>query len=170
MKQSEIERLLPLVLRRTLRPGSPLAALLAVMEALQAPAEEVLAGLDAYFSPYRAPDEFVPFLARWTDLAWLLADAPEQPFAAGLGRLREVIAAAADLSRARGTAAGLVRFLETATGLSGFVIEEAVPGADGRPRAFHMRVRPPAGAEPYRALIVQIVEMEKPVYVTYELS
>jgi hypothetical protein len=62
-----------------------------------------------------------------------------------------------------------VEFLETATGLSGYRIEEEVMDEQGQARPFHICVRAPAGAERYRALIQQIVEAEKPAYVTYEL-
>ena len=65
MKQALIEQLLPQVFQRTIRPGNPLMAILEVMEALQGPSEEVLADLAEYFSPYRAPDRFVPYLAGW---------------------------------------------------------------------------------------------------------
>jgi phage tail-like protein len=175
MKQIEIERLLPEVFQRTVRPGNPLFALLAVMEALHVPSEEVLARLEAFFHPYRAPDRFVPFLARWVDLARLLSDDPEDfddwpAFPSGLGRLRELIVAAAFLSKWRGTARGLQSFLETATGLRGFEIDEQVFGADGQSIPFHIRVNAPAGGQAYRVLIERIIEMEKPAYVTYELA
>src|SRR4051812_48236633 len=124
MRRAEIEPLLPGIFRRTLRPGSPLDALLAVMEGLQAPAEGVLAALDAAFDPRRAEDPMVPFLARWVDLERLLADGsgrePRGSLPAGLGRLRELVAAASRLSQWRGTARGLILFLETATGVPGF--------------------------------------------------
>jgi len=173
MKRNEIERLLPGVMQRTAATGTPLDALLRAMEALQAPDEEVLSRLETYFAPYEAPDEFVPMLARWVDLDRLLAETPDHPadaFAGGLGRLRELVAAAAYLSKWRGTARGLLRFLETATGLTGWEIDETVPGPDGRPRPFHIRVSAPPGAARYRALVERIVEMEKPAYVTYELA
>jgi P2-related tail formation protein len=180
MKRNEIEQLLPEVIRRTIRPGNPLAALLEVMEALHAPSEEVLAELDRYLDPYRAPDSFVPYLARWVDLQRFLSEFRESepssggpasvPFAGGLGRLRDLIAAAATLSKWRGTARGLLRFLETATGVHGFEIDETVPGPDGNPRPFHLRVRAPAASKRYRALVERIIEMEKPAYVTYELT
>lgn len=173
MKRNEIERLLPGVYQRTAGPGTPLDALLQAMEALQAPDEELLAHLETIFAPYEAPDEFVPMLARWVDLDRLLAETPDYPadaFAGGLGRLRELIAAAAYLSKWRGTAQGLLHFLQTATGLSGWQIDEAVPGPDGRPLPFHIRVAAPAGAARYRPLIERIVQMEKPAYVTYELD
>ena len=179
MKQAEIEQLLPEVFQRTLRPDNPLTALLEVMEALHAPSEAVLERLDAFFDPRRTTDEFVPFLAYWVDLDRLFEEAPggkwqvslsRYPITSGFGRLRELIASAAHLSQWRGTEKGLVLFLQTATGIENFDIEESVPGADGQPRPFHIKVRAPAEAAAHRTLIKRIVEMEKPVHVTYELE
>lgn len=168
MRRAETELLLPAVLQRTVTPGNPIAVLLEVMEALHAPSEDVLAGLAGFFDPYRAPDDFLPYLARWLDLEWLMASDPghELPsdfvaLASGTGRLRALVATAVELSRARGTARGLVRFLTTATGVEGFAVEEQVP--------FHVLVRVPAAARPYTALVRRIVEAQKPAYVTYEL-
>jgi hypothetical protein len=79
------------------------------------------------------------------------------------------VAAAAYLSQWRGTARGLLRFLETATGLQGFIIEEQVLDPNGRPRPFHIRVIAPAEAAPYQVLLERVIEFEKPAYVTYEL-
>jgi hypothetical protein len=87
-----------------------------------------------------------------------------------LGRLRELIAQAAFLSQWRGTSRGLLRFLEAATGVQGFAIDEQVPGPDGLPRPFHLRVRAPQTTKPYSVLIERIIEIEKPAYVTYELA
>lgn len=166
MKSAEIERLLPEVFRRTAQPGSPMAALLGVMEGMHEPDEAVLAGVDRFFSPYRAPDAFVPFLARWVDLDRLFQTIPGQEGHVGefidLGQLRELIASAAHLSQWRGTRKGLRAFLETATGMTGFRIEESpeIP--------FHLRIRMPSGAARYRPLVERIVELEKPAYVTWE--
>ena len=177
MKQEEIERLLPWIFRRTVAPGSPLAALLEVMEVLHAPVEGVLANLDAYFDPRRTPAVFLPYLARWVDLEVLLAgeagavgtaDVPDFP--TGDGRLRELVGAAAFLSRWRGTRKGLLRFLEVATGARGFDVVERVPGENGRPRPLHLLVRAPRPTEPYRDLLRRIVEYEKPAACTYELE
>lgn len=180
MKRNEIDNLLPAVFQRTIRPGNPLAALLEVMEALHAPSEGILERLDAFFAPYRTPDRFVPYLARWVDMEWLLADGPQgfgpgfgldaPSFPSGVGRLRELITAAAFLSKWRGTARGLLRFLEMATGARGFEIHEHVPGPDGKPRPFHLLIRAPAETAAYRALLERIVEMEKPAYTTYEIE
>jgi phage tail-like protein len=175
MRRNEIEGLLPEVFRRTIRPGNPLFALLEVMEVLHAPSEDVLERLDTFFDPYRAPERFVPYLARWVDLERFLMDAPggdgvPVSFPSGTGRLRELIASVAFLSKWRGTARGLLCFLETATGVQGFAVDERVLGSDGQPVPFHIRVRAPAETEVYRGLIERIVEHEKPAYVTYELA
>lgn len=178
MKRTEIEGLLPGVFQRTIVPGSPLAALLEVMEGLHSPSESILAQLDTYLEPYQAPPEFVPFIAGWLDLERFLTRVPEKLdvtiaqglFPSGLGHLRELIAAAAYLSKWRGTAKGLIRFLETATGESGFTIDEHVVDESNRQRPFHIQVHAPIAAEPYQPLIERIIELEKPAYVTYELQ
>lgn len=173
MKRSELEALLPEVFQRTLLPGSLLGGILDVMEALHDPDEQILAAIEAYFDPNRAPERFVPYLARWVDLERVMgavpAADPGAAWPAGLAQLRALIGAAAELSRWSGTLRGLVRFLELATGVGGFTVDEQVPGPDQRPRPFHIAVHVPAGAERYSTLIARIVEAEKPAYVTYDL-
>lgn len=180
MKLSEIRQLLPDVFQQTLREGSPLLTLLEMMESLHEPSEAVLARLDAVFDPRRTSEEFVPYLAGWVDLERLFdtphtvgrlqSMPPRIPISSGLGRLRELVASAAYLSHWRGTGKGLLLFLQTATGATGFRIEEQVPGTDGRPLPFHIRVGAPASTARHRALIERIIELEKPAYVTYELE
>ena len=175
MKQSEIKQLLPEILQRTVRSGGPLHALLAVMEDLHAPSEATLDELETYVDPYRTPDRFVPYLARWVDLDRLLPESTEDTdgpphFPSGLGRLRELVAVAAFLSKWRGTRRGLLAFLETATGIDGFQIREQAPGTHEEHRPYHLDIQVPPDAAAYRELIEQIVEMEKPAYVTYELQ
>jgi len=177
MKSAEIELLLPEIFRRTLSPGNPLLGFVDIMEVLQIPSEDVLTHLERFFDPYRAPDLFVPYLAGWVDLDQVWIQAPEEftaktlpLFPAGVGRLRELVANAAYLSRWRGTARGMLAFLEIATGSRGFAIDETVPDADGQPIPFHIRVRAPQAAAAYQGLVKQIVELEKPAYVTFELQ
>jgi len=179
MKADEIARLLPEVYQRTLAPGSPLDAVMQVMESLHRPTEETLANLQDTFDPYRTPERCVPFLAHWVDLDRFFSDtlgAPDQshtvsaPISSGMGRLRELIAAAVHLSQWRGTSKGLQQFLETATGVPGFELDDEVPGNDGLPRPYHVRVRVPQAAVRHAALIKRIVEQEKPAYVTFEIE
>lgn len=180
MKATEIIQLLPGIFQRTVSPAvpnSPLIAILAAMEELHAPTEAVLAELDTLFDPNRSPDRFVTFLARWTDLAQVLGRPArtgrieaegEEPISTGIGRLRQLVQNAAYLSKWRGTRQGLIRFLETATGLTGFEIDDISP--EGAAKPFHIRVRVPAVLEPHRALIERIVVLERPAYVTSHLE
>lgn len=172
MNQARIVELLPDVFKVGATVENPLSALLGVMEQLHARDESILTGFGTYVDARRAPDEFVPYLAGWVDLAWLLVDPPDDPyaqpgtpFAGGLGALRELVATAADASKWRGTAAGLQRMLETATGVQGYRIEETVADEQGRPLAFHVQVVAPAEAEVFLDLVKRIVEHEKPAHV-----
>ncbi len=175
MKQDEIAQLLPGVFQRTLQPGKPLAAILGVMEQLHAPAEEVLAEIDIFFDPLRAPGNYLPFLAAWVDLAGLIGSRgtakmfPTPVFPRGLGRLRALVATAAYHAMWRGTANGLIHFLETATGISGFQIEGGSADSDEPSRPFHLSILAPAESAQYEGLLQRIIEAEKPAYVTYEL-
>lgn len=176
MKQAQIRRLLPAVLQAAAQTGSPLSAILQMMEALHAPCEAALDGLDVSFSPYRAPDAFVPYLAGWVDLEVLL-DVPHArsgsstaTLSTGLGRLRELVSAAVTLSKWRGTRKGLTLFLETATGAKGFQVDEKVSDNAGQVRPFHVRVTAPKELKDHRVLIERIIELEKPAYVTYQLE
>ena len=169
MNRADIESLLPFNFRRAVQPGSPLGALIDVMEALHEPSEVVLARLESYFDTRRTPDRFVPMLARWVDQGPLLDrvgdELGEGEFPSGNGHLREVVALAAWFSRWRGTRRGLIAYLEVGTGVRGFDVEEHAGG-----RAFHLRFTGPAEAEPLRTLAEAIIEQEKPAYTTYELA
>jgi phage tail-like protein len=176
VKRSDIARLLPSVYQRTLEETGPLAALLAVMEELHAPAETSLAGLSLFLDPRRAPEPFVPFLAQWVGLMPLITggdrwqtDALDE-WPGELEPLRELVARAASLSRCRGTTRGLVHFLETATGQAGIRIDERVGGSEGRVRPFHVRIVAPAVLASKSELVERIIESEKPAYVTYEVE
>src|SRR6266850_1556594 len=159
MKRSEIEQLLPQIFQRTVLPGTPFFDLLELMENLR-----------------RAPDQFVPYLAGWVDLDRLFersstkaaAGLPGRALSTGLGRLRELTANAAGLSKWRGTAIGLLRFLQIASGEKAFRIVEN-RNRDGEPRLYHMLVFAPQNLRPHAPLLERIITSEKPAYVTYEL-
>lgn len=174
MKRNDIEQLLPLIFQRTLRGGSPLSAILDVMETLHAPNEALLRDIASFFNPYETRDDFVAYLAGWVDLKWVLTSTGQMDDASpavstGLGRLRELIAAAAYLSKWRGTRKGLESFLNIATGCEHFQIDEHPSDDRGQDRPFHIRVKAPAPTRRHRELIQRIIEREKPAYVTYDL-
>ena len=169
----ELIRLLPAVYQRTVQdPKRPrdvaLLALLDVMTGMLGPDLEVLAELGTYFDRYQAPDAFVPLLASWLDLDWLFPRLPTRLDAAAareispleLGRLRELVAAATRLALVRGTAQGLLDFMETATNVRGLAVDEHVPMKDNaqkrsddpvKERGFHLRVWVPKEGESSRA-------------------
>lgn len=175
MKSADIDRLLPGVFQQTLEDDrGPLRALLNVMETLHEPVEELLTEVDAVFDAYRTPDAFVAYLSGWLDLDYLLIQGPRgnggYVLPSGIVNLRELIRAGADLMRRRGTRGGLLSFLETATGVTGFSIDDEVPDENGTIRPFHLRVNLPAEAERFRQLVDVIVRAERPAHVTYELG
>ncbi len=175
MRQAELEPLLPGVFQQGLIDGSPLQAALGLMELMHEPSERILDELDRYFDPRRTTDAFVPYLADWLGLTWLHEHPDDsetsraRSFPTGISRLGEVVARTRFHTRWRGTRTALLRFLEAATGLSGFEIMD-VPGAEGRPRPYHFRVRLPPEATPHRELIERIVAHEKPAHVTYDIG
>jgi len=169
MDRSLIPRFMPENYRiAAARPNGLLAAMLAAMEALHAPAERVLGALDTYVSPWRAPDDFVLLQASWLGLDRYFDWTGDRPgvgvprFRTGPGRLRLLVAEAAALNRERGTPATLLRYLEIATGIPGFSIEETA-------RPFHFIVHAPAGALALADLIGRIVDGERPTHTTYEI-
>jgi phage tail-like protein len=165
VQRPQVDQLLPGMFQRAAGPGTVVAAALDVMAELHEVDEAILADIDATFDPYRAPDRFVPFLARWVDLDRLLppdtSGGDHIPFAPGYGCLRNLVATGAELAQWRGTSAGLRWFLRLATGIDGFTIVEDVPG-----RPFHIEVHVPPDATPYLELVERIVAMDKPAFVT----
>jgi phage tail-like protein len=139
----------------------------------------VLSDIETTFDPRRTPDAFVPFLAHWVGLERIFderpngmasSSAPYVPMTSGLGPLRDLIATATHLSQWRGTKKGLRLFLEMATGIAGFDIDEHVIGADGEPRQFHIHIWAPEATRPHRPLIERIIAQEKPAHITYALD
>lgn len=177
MRKKSIERLLPTAYQRAAVPDSVLSALLDVMEHLHAPDEEILADVDALFAAYTARQDFLPFLASWVTLDYLVGVPGSRaairaggiPRADGrlllpAARVRDLIDNAAELARVRGTPGGLVRFLTLATGHQGFGVREP---AD---RPFHFVVEVPAAARRFTGVIRHIVEHEKPAAATFSLA
>jgi phage tail-like protein len=172
MKATQIKRLLPAVFQAAAEGMTPLATILKIMEEMHAPTEAILDHIETYFDPYCTPDAFVPVLATWVDLESVLDQHGETgaSLSTGVGRLRELTAAAVLLSKWRGTRKGLSLFLETATGLKDFAINETVADSDGAVIPFHIHIAAPAAATTHRAVIERIIDLEKPAYVTYDLE
>lgn len=158
MRADQIRQLLPVAFQ-VADGDEPLAGLLGVMEGMHQPVEEVLRDLDRYVDPRRCPPRFVPYLARWVGLGWLVEEPlPASGFPTGLGRLRELVAQSAPLAELRGTALGMQRFLTLLLGTADIVVDEASEGP------FTATVLVPASARPHGALVRRVVEELKPAH------
>jgi phage tail-like protein len=175
VQADRIVRLLPEVYQSAVQKGSVLDGLLAVMEALHAPVEQRLADLDAVFDPRRTDDAFVTMLASWLALDPVLENATvagterRSRLAIAPGNLRELVAEAAHLARSRGTLTSLCRFLELATGISGYTLADPPLDPQGRVQPFAARIAAPASAAPLARSIERIVAREKPAFTTVEI-
>jgi phage tail-like protein len=144
-------------------PGSPLGALVVVIADLVDPVERTFADLDAHFDPWRCPERFLPLLATWLDLPL--------PITTGPGRLRALVHAAAHLHQVRGTRQALITFLEVATGIEGFEVDEEIREKDtGKVKPFFVVVRAPESTRPHSAMLRRIIESERPAHVHWELE
>ncbi|KFF59532.1 hypothetical protein JF66_10600 [Cryobacterium sp. MLB-32] len=155
--------ILPEVFQVSAARSAPLRALIGVTADLQQPVLDVLDAVETIVHPYRAPDQLVTYLASWVDLDWLTGMTPGQGSGVEAARQRDLVANAADLSARRGTPAGLVRFLQLATGVGGFAV-------DDDPGVFHVVVHVPADAADRVDLVQRIVAVMKPAHITHALS
>lgn len=173
MTNDHYARLLPEVFRQGMGPGQLLDGLLDTMSDLHGPCEAVLGQVQLLCDPRRVPERFLPFLARWVRFDGLCDERTrKQGRHSGVedaGHLRELVACASELAHARGTARGLLRFLELATGLAGFSVQERVADAAGAVRPFHIAVTAPASARRQHDLVLTVIRMAKPAHVTCEL-
>ena len=176
--RKRIEELLPSFVQRAATSDRALAGLLDAASGLVDPDVDRYAEIETLFDPRLTEESFVPYLAQWVDLGRVYEiPIPFQPRRGEAqpsvghmgGSLRELVSLAAELSRLRGTRRGLVRFLEAATGVSGFRVEESVDDEEGEPIPFHIRLVAPEAARPQESLVRRILEMEKPAHVTASL-
>jgi phage tail-like protein len=179
MNEAAILNQLPAVFQQTAPPGieTPLRTLAGLMEQLHRDDEQILGDFGRFIDAYRTPDQFVTYLASWLGLGWLFledttgspAGASSSSYPAGLGALRELTQAAASNVKWSGTAQGLRRTLETATGITGFRVDEVAPAA-GAQATFAISVQVPTRAARYLDLVQRIVEHEKPAHVTSSVA
>jgi len=179
VKKEKISSLLPEIFQITEKlcdsekKKSPLTAFLSVMESMHIDSEDILANLDKYFDPSRTKNQFIPFLLKWVDLDWILNNESEKKDNFSLIKtenLRQLVSNAWYLSKWRGSAKGLIMFLETATGVQGFKIDENVYNSNLKEISFHIKVLVPEKAKKLIHIIELIIEKEKPAYVTSEIA
>jgi phage tail-like protein len=136
-----------------------LARFLLIFESVLGPIDRTVGNLHHYFDPGLAPRDFVDWLGQWLgfvfDERW-----PEE-------RRRELVRAAGDLYRWRGTARGLTAYIRAATGITPEVVEGP---AGGGPFRFTVRLRLANPAAVDRSLVEAIIEAEKPAFAACTLE
>ena len=141
-----------------------LGRFLLIFEQILTPLDRQIDQLYQYFDPRLAPPDFLPWLASWLGLV-LDERWPE-------GQRRELIRAAVELYEWRGTRRGLSEFLRLYTGFTPEIIEPGV-GKGAKADQAHRFVVRIKSAEPDkldRALLMSIIDLEKPAHAGYKLE
>ena len=130
--------------------------LLLIFEDLLGPVQQSIAHFDLFLDPTTAPETFFPWLNHW------LAEITDEHWSSD--RQRELLKNAAWLYRARGTVAGLRRYLEICTGFEPEIIENA-----NGPHTFKV-VLHTEGAPLDRRMVERIIEINRPAHTSYILE
>jgi phage tail-like protein len=136
-----------------------LGRFLLIFEHIFSPVEQTSGSTWTYFDAGLTPEDFLPWLGSWIGM---LVDArmPAE-------NKREVIRAAPELYRWRGTKRGLRAFLKLFTGIEPEITEPTLAEiAANRNLAYRFTVRMvvPRGQELSRAYVETLVEAEKPAF------
>ena len=136
-----------------------LARYLLIFETIAEPVQRTVDNLPDHFDPSLAPPDFLPWLGSWLGLV-LDERWPD-------AQRRELIRAAADLYRWRGTSRGLSEYIRVYTGITPEIVEPTLSEVStSRDLAFKFTVRLtlPPGVQVDRALLEQIIDAEKPAF------
>ena len=135
--------------------GSPLAAVLGVIEGLLQPIDDVVSDLHRHVDPRTSPEPLLPLLATWLSDTWVASvDASCE---------REQLASFARFSAQRGTRQALCQALRLVAGCREIDIEESST------LPFHFRVTLPEALRPELGRLEKTLELYKPAHTTGEL-
>ncbi len=142
-----------------------LGRFLLIFEHILSPIDQTAGTLANYFDASHTPIEFLPWLGSWIGLV-IDARMPEE-------NRREMLRAAPELFRWRGTKKGLTDFLRLSTGIEPEIIEPTLSEIASNPNLayrFTVRVHVPAGQTVPRAYLEAIIRAEKPAFAGYSLE
>jgi phage tail-like protein len=159
----------------TYRDDALMGRFLLIFEGIITPIENMVDSMAWYFDPRLTPEDMLPWLASWLDLA-LDPSWPEE-------RRRELVSNAAELYRWRGTKRGLTEYLRIYTGTPP-VIVEYIPGMilDEKTQLGVNTVLGSSGAGHHFTVIIEsneridvktvrsIIESQKPAHTVYTLE
>jgi len=136
--------------------GGLMDRFLLIFESVLAPSVQLVDHIPLILDPRTMPADCLPWMASWLDLT-LNENWPET-------RRRDLIRAASELYRWRGTRKGLCLYLKTYAGVTPELEEEV-----GQPHTFRVTLRVPADEPVDEGLVRAIIEAEKPAHTAYEL-
>lgn len=142
-----------------------LGRFLLIFEHILSPIDRTIENIPDYFDPELAPPDVVTWLGSWLGLV-LDARWPEE-------RRRDVVKAAPELFRWRGTRRGLAHFLRLYTGIEPEITEPSLRDiANDRNQAYRFTVRLRVGRRSplSRQLVETIIETEKPAFAACNLE
>lgn len=142
-----------------------LGRFLLIFEHILSPVDRTIGNISHFFDPDLVPAEMLPWLGSWLGVV-LDARVPEE-------RRRELVRAAPELYRWRGTKRGLREYLRLYTGFEPEITEPTLSEiAANRSLAFrfNVRVQVPAGAPVQRSYIESIIDAEKPAFAACNLE
>lgn len=142
-----------------------LGRFLLIFEHILSPIDRTVANISHFFDPDLAPVDMVPWLGSWLGVV-VDARIPEE-------RRRELVRAAPDLYRWRGTRRGLREYLRLYTGIEPEVTEPTLSEiAANRSQAFRfiVRIKVPQGTTLDRSFIESIIDAEKPAFAACTLE
>lgn len=142
-----------------------LGRFLLIFEHILSPIDRTIENIPDYFDPELAPPDVVTWLGSWLGLV-LDARWPDE-------RRRDVVKAAPELFRWRGTKRGLAHFLRLYTGLEPVITEPSLRDiANDRNQAYRFTVRLRVGRRSplSRQLVETIIETEKPAFAACSLE
>lgn len=138
---------------------------LLIFQSILDPLARTIDQTQMYFDPRITTESFLPWLASWMDLV-LNENWPVE-------RRRALISAGADLYRWRGTRYGLSEFIRIYTGVAPRIVEPGQEKANEKRLPAHvfqviLEVPDPSAID--RALVMAIIESEKPAHTSYMLD
>lgn len=142
-----------------------LGRFLLIFEHILSPIDRTIGNVSHFFDPDLAPAEMLPWLASWLGVV-LDVRVPEE-------RRRDLVRAAPELYRWRGTKRGLREYLRLYTGIEPEITEPSLSEiASNRQLAFRFTVRMalPAGSPVEQSYIESIIDAEKPAFAACTLE
>lgn len=136
-----------------------LGRFLLIFEHVLSPIERTVGNVSHFFDPDLTPPDLVPWLGSWLGVV-VDARIPEE-------RRRELVRAAPELFRWRGTRRGLREYLRLYTGVEPEISEPSLSEiAANRNQAFRftVRLRLPQGVQIQRSFVESIIDAEKPAF------